>query len=164
MATLVPLDRLGSTRFERPALLKRLASSRRALAELKGFAASIPNQGILINTLVFHVLYLVREGLLDIPVLYLSSHIVRTEAGYYRLLQAVRDGRWEEWVAYLLEAVEVTAGQTVATIHSIKAALPDFKHRIRDGFKFYSQDLINHLFMHPYTRIDFVSATSTCRG
>ena len=39
---------------------------------------------------IMNVLYLVKEGLLDIPVLYLSSQIVRTKAGYYRLLQTVR--------------------------------------------------------------------------
>ena len=64
--------------------------------------------------------------------------------------------RWEEWVLYILEAVEVTAGHTIATIHAIKAALFDYKHRIRSGFKFYSQDLINNLFTHPYTKIEFV--------
>ena len=77
----------------------------------------------------------------------------------YRLLQTVREeDTWEEWVLYLLQldAVEQTAGQTLATIHGIKAALFDYKHRIRDGYKFYSQDLINNLFAHPYTKIEFV--------
>ena len=106
---------------------------------------------------ILNVLYLVKEGLLDVPVLYLSSHIVRTKTDYYRLLQAVRDtDAWEDWVLYLLEAVEETAGQTITTIHAIKSALFDHKHRIRAGFKFYSQDLINNLFMHPYTKIEFV--------
>ena len=49
-----------------------------------------------------------------------------------------------------------TAGQTIATIHAIKAALFDYKHRIRAEYKFYSQDLINNLFSHPYTKIDFI--------
>lgn len=106
---------------------------------------------------ILNVLYLVKEGLLDIPVLYLSSHIVRTKADYYRLLQAVRENdAWEDWVLYMLEAVEKTAGQTIATIHAIKAALFDYKHRIRAAHKFYSQDLINNLFSHPYTKIEFV--------
>ena len=106
---------------------------------------------------ILNVLYLVREGLLDVPVLYLSRHIVRTKADYYRLLQAVRDAdAWEEWVLYMLDAVEKTAGQTVRTIHAIKDALFDYKHRIRTGYKFYSQDLINNLFMHPYTKIGFI--------
>ena len=106
---------------------------------------------------ILNVLYLVKEGLLEVPVLYLSRHIVRTKADYYRLLQAVReDDAWEAWVLYMLEAVEQTAGQAISTINAIKAALFDYKHRIRDQFKFYSQDLINNLFMHPYTKIDFV--------
>ena len=308
MHSLQPLDHLDSTRFDTPAILKKLASASRQLAELKGIAAAIPNQGILINTLglqeakdsseieniitthdelfkddvlpeafanpsakevlryrqalrvgfeqvrasglvttnhivtiqselernhagfrklpgtalkdgagrtvytppqdpeeivalmrglerfvnepdlftadplikmalihhqfesihpfydgngrtgrILNVLYLVKERLLDIPVLYLSSHIVRTKADYYRLLQTVRDDdAWEEWVLYLLEAVEQTAGQTIATINAIKTALFDYKHRIRAGYKFYSQDLINNLFTHPYTKIEFV--------
>ncbi|MFA5170060.1 MAG: Fic family protein [Sulfuriferula sp.] len=106
---------------------------------------------------ILNVLYLVKEGLLDIPVLYLSSHIVRTKADYYRLLQTVRvEDRWEDWVLYMLEAVEQTAVQTIATIQAIKAALQDYKHRIRADYKFYSQDLINNLFTHPYTKIEFV--------
>ncbi|HRP22153.1 MAG TPA: Fic family protein [Alicycliphilus sp.] len=47
---------------------------------------------------IVNVLYLVKEGQLDIPVLYLSKHIVRTRADYYRLLQSVRDGNTrEDW-------------------------------------------------------------------
>jgi Fic family protein len=104
---------------------------------------------------------LVNKGLLDIPVLYLSSAIMRSKPDYYRLLQAVREQAdspelWQEWVLYLLAAVETTAQQTIRTVTDIKAALFDYKHRIRADFKFYSQDLINNLFMHPYTKIEFV--------
>jgi Fic family protein len=106
---------------------------------------------------IVNVLYLVKEGLLDIPVLYLSNYIVRTKATYYRLLQTVRnEDRWEEWVLYLLEGVELTATESIATIRSIHSALFDYKHRIRRDFKFYSQDLINNLFNHPYTKIEYV--------
>ncbi len=106
---------------------------------------------------IMNVLYLVKEELLEIPVLHLSNHIVRTKADYYRLLQTTRDqDTWEEWVLYMLDAVEVTAQQTISTVHAIKAALFDYKHRIRDGYKFYSQDLINNLFTHPYTKIEFI--------
>lgn len=106
---------------------------------------------------ILNVLYLVREGLLEVPVLYLSRHIVQTKADYYRLLQAVREtDAWEAWVEYMLEAVEETSGQTITIVRAIKDALFDYKHRIRGQFKFYSQDLINNLFMHPYTKIEFV--------
>ena len=106
---------------------------------------------------IINVLYLVKEGLLDIPVLYLSRHVVRTKPDYYRLLQAVRENdAWEEWVLYMLTAIESTASDTIETIHAIKAALMDTKHRIRAQYKFYSQDLINNLFTHPYTKIEFI--------
>ena len=106
---------------------------------------------------IINVLYLVKEGLLDIPVLYLSQHIVRNKRTYYDLLQRVRiDDVWEDWVLYMLEAVEMTAGRTLLTVQAIKSALMDYKHRIRDQHKFYSQDLINNLFSHPYTKIEFL--------
>jgi len=106
---------------------------------------------------ILNVLYLVKEDLLDIPVLYLSSRIVQTKAEYYRLLQAVREeDAWEDWVFYMLDMVEHTAAKTIQTIGAIKLALQDYKHRIRAKHRFYSQDLINNLFTHPYTRIEYV--------
>jgi Fic family protein len=106
---------------------------------------------------IINVLYLVKEGLLDIPVLYLSRHIVRTKPVYYTLLQQVRDtGDWTAWVIYILTAVEVTAREGVQTIKQIRMALLDLKKLIRDRFRFYSQELINSLFSHPYTRVQFI--------
>jgi Fic family protein len=106
---------------------------------------------------IVNVLYLVKEGLLDIPVLYMSRQIVRTKSEYYRLLQEVRErDAWEEWVVYLLGAVEETARQGIATVVAIREALLEVKHLVRDNYKFYSQDLINSLFSHPYTKIQFL--------
>ena len=106
---------------------------------------------------IINVLYLVKAGLLDIPVLYLSRHIVRTKPDYYRLLQGVRDDdAWEAWVLYMLQAVEVTSTETLATVQAIKTLLQQTKLRIRGQYKFYSQDLINNLFNHPYTRVEFL--------
>lgn len=107
---------------------------------------------------IVNVLYLVKEGLLNIPVLYLSRAIVRSKVDYYRRLQAVRDDdAWEEWVLYMLGAVEDTARDGVQTIERIKQVLLALKHDIRQRFpKFYSQDLINNLFRHPYTKIEYL--------
>ncbi len=106
---------------------------------------------------IVNVLYLVKEGLLDIPVLYLSRHIVRTKPDYYRLLQEVRDrGAWEEWVLYLLTAVEETAREGIDTVVAIREALLEVKHQVRRDYRFYSQDLINNIFSHPYTKVKFV--------
>ncbi|MDR1848474.1 MAG: Fic family protein [Zoogloeaceae bacterium] len=106
---------------------------------------------------IINVLYLVKEGLLDTPVLYLSRAIVNSKAEYYALLQGAREhNQWEPWVLYMLGAVEQTAKDGIATIKAIKGTLMDYKHRIRNGYKFYSQDLINNLFSHPYTKIEFL--------
>jgi Fic family protein len=106
---------------------------------------------------IVNVLYLVKEGLLDTPVLYLSRAILRSKCEYYSLLQEARDrDTWEDWVLYMLGAVERTAIDAIATIQAIKALLLDYKHRIRAAHRFYSQDLINNLFSYPYTKIEFV--------
>lgn len=107
---------------------------------------------------ILNLLYLVLEGLLSSPVLYLSRYIIRNKAKYYSLLQAVRDtGDWEAWIMYMLDAVEQTSQETIVLVDGIKALMMDYKHRIRAGFpKLYSQDLINNLFRHPYTKIDFL--------
>jgi Fic family protein len=107
---------------------------------------------------ILNVLYLTRTDLLDIPVLYLSRHIIRTKDDYYRLLQAVRDdAAWEQWVRYVLEAVAETAITTLRLVEGIRAQMSAMKQRMRTEYpKLYSQDLLNNLFHHPYTRIEFV--------
>jgi Fic family protein len=106
---------------------------------------------------IINVLYLALKNLLNIPVLYLSRHIVETKLEYYRLLQKVRtDNAWEEWCLYMLIGIEKTAQKTIGMVQQIREALMEYKHAIRDKHKFYSQDLINNLFYHPYTKIEFV--------
>lgn len=107
---------------------------------------------------IINILYLVRQGLLDSPVLYLSRYINQHKADYYRLLQTVRtDNAWEAWLLYMLQAIEDTSRQTILLIVGIKALMQQHKHRLRDELpKIYSQDLINNLFRHPYTKIDLV--------
>jgi Mn-dependent DtxR family transcriptional regulator len=34
----------------------------------------------------------------------------------------------------------------------------EYKYVLRDNYKFYSQDLLNNLFKHPYTKIAFIEA------
>jgi Fic family protein len=107
---------------------------------------------------IINVLYLTRCGLLDIPILYLSRYITRNKGEYYRLLQVVREsGEWEEWLLYVLKGVEETAVETLKLVEAIRSLMATTKHRMRtDHPKIYSQDLLNNLFRHPYTRIDFV--------
>jgi len=106
---------------------------------------------------IINILYLVNASLLDGPVLYLSRYISQTKAEYYRQLQQVRDsGDWESWIIYILHGITVTARHTTALIEAIGRLLKQRKHQIRSDFKFYSQDLINNIFHHPYTKAAFL--------
>lgn len=109
---------------------------------------------------IINILYLVKEGMLNLPILYFSRYINQNKADYYRLLQKVRtENAWEEWVLYILDGVEQTSLQTIKLIDGIKAIMQKHKHKLRrDLPKIYSQDLLNNLFRHPYTKIEFVMA------
>jgi Fic family protein len=106
---------------------------------------------------ILNMLFLVHQKLLDIPVLYLSSYIIKNKADYYRLLQEVRtENKWGEWILWMLKGVEVTAKDTIVVVNNIKNLMDDYKVKIRNNHKFYSHDLINILFKHPYTKYDFL--------
>jgi len=107
---------------------------------------------------ILNLLFLVQHGLLDLPVLYLSRYIVRNKANYYRGLQAVRqDGAWQSWVLYMLRGVEETARETLDKVDKIRELIQLTKMRLRNELAhLYSQDLLNNLFRHPYTKIEFL--------
>jgi Fic family protein len=107
---------------------------------------------------IINILYLVINDLLELPVLYLSRFFIQHKSEYYKLLQAVRDkGNWEDWVLFALQGIEETALQTVDLIANMRALMADYKKRLRADFpKLYSQDLLNNLFRHPYTKIEFI--------
>jgi len=107
---------------------------------------------------IINILYLVAQGLLDLPILYLSRYIIENKSMYYSTLQGVRDsGDWESWLLFMLRGVEVTSDQTITLIARIKDLMMHYKHRMRSELKkIYSQDLLNNLFKHPYTKIEYV--------
>jgi Fic family protein len=107
---------------------------------------------------IINILYLVKEEQLNLPILYLSRYIIQYKADYYRLLQQVRiDNNWETWILFMLKGIEETSKQTIFLIEGIKKLMIDYKHRIREQCKnIYSQDLLNNLFKHPYTKIEFL--------
>ncbi|MFC3561037.1 Fic family protein [Pedobacter jamesrossensis] len=107
---------------------------------------------------IINILYLVKENLLKLPILYLSRYINQNKSTYYRLLQETRETNdWEPWILYMLDAVGETALQTSFIIREIKKLMVIHKQKIRSELpKIYSQDLINSLFKHPYTKIEFI--------
>jgi len=107
---------------------------------------------------IINILYLVKCGLLDTPILYLSRYINQKKGDYYRLLQTVRtENTWEEFILYMLEGIEQTSNQTTHLIRNIKGLMQSHKNKIKTELpKIYSQDLLNNLFRHPYTKIEFL--------
>jgi len=106
---------------------------------------------------IINILYLIIENLQNLPILYLSNYIIQNKSDYYRLLQELRyNEKWEEWLLFMIHGIEKTSRETIELIIQIKELMMEYKHILRDNYKFYSQDLLNNLFKHPYTKIEFI--------
>lgn len=105
---------------------------------------------------VLNSLFFVSEGLLTLPILYLSRYIIQHKADYYRLLREVtRTAAWEEWVIFMLQGVQETASWTVAKIAAIRRLhVITGEYVRRSAPKAYSHELVNLIFELPYCRIN----------
>ncbi len=114
-------------------------------------------------------LYLVLTDLLDLPILYLSRYIIRNKSEYYQRLQMIREkedkaAAWQEWVIFILLGIEEIAGETLALVQQILALMQKCKQILKPLFgKSYRYDLLNHLFYHPYTKIEYMEETMQVR-
>lgn len=104
---------------------------------------------------ILNVLYLIQQGLLDLPILYLSSYLIKHKADYYSGLSALRDNKkWEEWILYMLDAVEDTSKDTIKTIRGIRHLLDETVEKVKTELpKIYSKELVEVLFYQPYCKI-----------
>lgn len=107
---------------------------------------------------IINVLYLVLKELLDSPILYLSSYIIRNKSAYYKLLQEVRTHEnWEEWIIYILIGIEETAEETLRLVKRINAEVETMSTEIKEKLpKIYSKELIELLFYEFYTKIVYI--------
>ncbi|TZF85743.1 Fic family protein (plasmid) [Pedobacter sp. BS3] len=107
---------------------------------------------------IINVLYLILKGLLNEPVLYLSSFIIQNKGDYYRLLQEVRTkNNWEDWILYILKGIEHTAIETIKQINQINTLFSQTQQMVQKHYpRIYSKDLIEQLFIHPYCKIEFL--------
>lgn len=109
------------------------------------------------------VLYLVTNDLIDLPILYLSRYITHNKSKYYDLIQCIRDNEgnnekdWQNWILFMLKGIEQTSKETVLLIQNIKILMDEYKVKIREKFGTkYSHELLNNLFNHPYTKIEYI--------
>lgn len=112
---------------------------------------------------IVNILYLVITDLLDLPILYLSRYITHHKGEYYHLIQAIRDKNtdnakeWVEWILFILKGVEETAGNTIELVKGISHLMAEYKNVLRPIFdKAYKHELINNIFFHPYTKIEYM--------
>lgn len=106
---------------------------------------------------IINILYLITRNLQNLPVLYLSRYIIQNKSDYYRLLQEIRlKENWEEWLLFMIKGIEKTSRETIGLIIQIRELMMEYKNLLRNNYKFYSQELLNNLFKHPYTKIEFI--------
>lgn len=130
--------------------LVRMAAAHYQFEAIHPFTDGNGRTGRVLNTL-----FLVEQGLLPLPILYLSRYIITSKADYYRLLLGVtREGAWEPWLLYMLRAVEATATWTTAKIGAIRRlAAHTIDHVQRELPRIYRRELVDIIFEQPYCRI-----------
>lgn len=99
-----------------------------------------------------------KNDLLSMPILYLSNYIIKYKWDYYRLLQELWDSwSWDKWILYVLDAVEKTSIDTIKMVNDIWNLMWKTKKSLKQNLpKIYSKDLLEIIFSHPYTKIDFL--------
>jgi Fic family protein len=105
------------------------------------------------------ILQLMMNGLLEIPILFLSRFIIEQKPQYYHSLRAVTErGEWEAWLLYMLEAMEKTAHGTTQRINAIHDLLAKTLAKAKQALpkRTFSKELIELIFEQPYCKIRFV--------
>ena len=108
-------------------------------------------------------LYLVSEGVLDQPLLYLSAYFEKNKNLYYDNLTVVRQkGDLIQWLKYFLVGIEQTATQVVATLSNILALKTAMEQDIHATFGKRAATalrLLTALFADPATTVEKAAAT-----
>ena len=104
---------------------------------------------------VINILYLIQQDLLQLPILYLSRHIIANKNDYYKLLLDVtRNEAWEPWILFMLKAVEETSRWTTDKIAAIRSLSDHTTEFVRSNLpKIYTRELVDVIFEQPYCRI-----------
>ena len=107
---------------------------------------------------ILNILQLQAEGLMDVPILYLSRYIIENKAAYYRGLSDVTEsGDWESWVLYMLRGVETMADvtrQRIEAVLALMAAASSDAEKVLP--KVQVPAILDVVFRHPYCKVRFL--------
>jgi Fic family protein len=114
---------------------------------------------------ILNIIYLVQQGLLSLPVIYLSRYVIEHKAEYYQKLREVTEKEaWQEWILYMIRAVEATSTHTLSKIESISEAMTSVGKTIEKKIpKIYSKDLVEVLFQRPYCKRQFLEVAGIAK-
>ncbi|MEI7996638.1 MAG: Fic family protein [Methylococcaceae bacterium] len=104
---------------------------------------------------ILNILYLIEQELISLPILYLSRYIVQNKHDYYRLLlEVTTDQHWQDWIIFMLKAVQTTATWTTHKIAAIRQLIEQTTEYVRNQLpQIYRYELIRVIFEQPYCRI-----------
>lgn len=107
---------------------------------------------------ILNLLYLILNDRLSVPILYHSSYIIANKSDYYRSLNKInKDGVWEDFIIFMLEAIEETSKRTIKKIRSIKNLLDSHIEKVKSQApKIYKKELVELIFEQPYCRIEMI--------
>jgi Fic family protein len=102
---------------------------------------------------IINLLYLVSQGLISHPVLYLSKYIIENRDDYYYSLAAVTQRKsWSGWIEFMLNAVLQTSSETNLKIDAILNQMEATLEYVHPKVKWYSKELNQALFSQPYVK------------
>ena len=114
--------------------------------------------------MVLNGISLLYIRLLDLPILYLSRFFIQNRSEYYRYLREVtEEGKWEQWILYVLAAVEQTSRETGHTIETINTLIGNFAEQAQGKTKAIEREgFVDLLFKWPYCKINIVERELKC--
>ena len=113
---------------------------------------------------ILNILYLVQQGLLDVPILYLSRFLIQNRNAYYQYLREVTEnGSWQQWILYILKAVEQTSRDTAEKIEAINRLIDNVMIKAQGRTKAVEREgFVDLLFKWPYCKIGIVEQELAC--
>lgn len=143
---------LNNDEISTPALI-RIAIAHYQFESIHPFLDGNGRIGRLLITLFF-----VKEGILDMPILYLSSYFERNRSLYYENLDNIRTRNdMLQWIKYFLVGVEQTAKEAVETLQAVIKYKESTEDKIRATFGRRSSKailLLHELFQNPMITVE----------